>query len=162
MTGWREKETERQKELAKRLAFYLRGNIDAVRFCIDILFVGHLWDDLIDGDKERTPDEVNAAFRTAMGDIPTNPFYQDNIRALSGLLMSAFLQWQDSNVLAKGNMDDAMTCFMIRNSLMAVIHYCLLLTGGPVWAAQQGPAFWHEFGAGITEKYQEFLEEQHA
>jgi len=159
MNEWREKELNQQLEFAKQLVFYLNGNMDAVRFCLDVLFVGHLWDDLVDGDKERTPDEIANALQVVMGSIPTNPFYQANIGALSGMMMSAIMLWQDANVLEKGNADEKMMSFLTRNALLFVVHYCLFLTGGPEWAKAKGPEFWSAIGKGFHDQYLYFLTE---
>jgi len=156
MENWRETELQQQLELQKKLMFFLCGNIDAVKFCIDILFVAHLWDDLVDGDKERNVEEQNAAFRAMLGDVPNNPFYQQNITALAPLMMSSILQWQDANAIEK---DEKAMSYFCRNAMMSIIHYCVFLTGGYSWAEKQGPVFWREFSAGFASKYQEFLTE---
>lgn len=159
MDGWRQRVLDKQIAFMKRLSFYLKGDRDAMRFCADIIFVGHLWDDLVDRDKVRTPDELDKAFQIMLGEIPTNPFYQANIAQLSGLMMSAILLWRDANVLETGNEDERLASFIARNAMISIVHYCLFLVGGLQWAEEQGPNFWREICPGLNDQYLYFLKE---
>jgi hypothetical protein len=160
LVDWREKEAKEGEQVIDRLAYYLKGDADALRFCVDIMFLGHLWDDLIDKDKERTPEEINRAFMSAFGTIPQNPFYQAFQEQLRGLVMSAILQWQDANILERTrNPDEMFAAYIARNGMAAIVHYCMFLVGGPEWCNEQGPSFWREMCAGMYAKYEFFLSE---
>lgn len=146
------------QEVFDKLSFFLQKNRAAVKLCIDLLFVGHLWDDLIDGDVIREPEEIDKAFLIALGELPLNPFYQANQMYLAPLLTSASLLWIDSNGLERGSKDERLTAFCIRNALLNVIHFCIFLVGGGEWVRQQGPDFWRTFLL-TNEKYEELLKE---
>ena len=140
MEDWREKEFKDQQILVESLTHCLRGNKDAVRFCIDVTFIAHVWDDLIDKDKERTNEEISNAFKTALIDIPSNPFYLAYINDLRPLMMNTILQWQDANKLeASGNSHDKHMAFMLRASFIQLFVYCAFLCGGGGWAETIGP-----------------------
>ena len=47
-------EAEQSEQLRVKLVYYLKGDIAAVDFCMAIIYVAHLWDDLIDGDRQRS------------------------------------------------------------------------------------------------------------
>lgn len=140
MEDWRKKELEHQENLIEVLMHALKGNEAAVRFCIDITFIAHVWDDLVDRDKERTSDEISNAFKSALVDIPSNPFYLANINDLRPLMMNVILQWQDANKLeVNGNTHDKHMAFMLRASFIQLFVYCAFLCGGGGWAETIGP-----------------------
>ena len=62
------------------------GDADAVRLLDGLGFVAHVWDDLIDRDKAVTPEQINAAFETALVHVPTNPVYVRHQAALAPLI----------------------------------------------------------------------------
>ena len=126
-------------KLRDHLIYFLQGNLHAVRLCIDLTFIAHVWDDLIDRDRERTAWDINQAFRIALVDIPANPFYLQHITQLWPLFMNAILQWQDANILEKGTKHDKQMAYMLRASFLQIFNYCAYLVGGPEWASEIGP-----------------------
>ena len=131
---------EQQQALVKKLMHCLKGNLDAVKFCIDITFIAHVWDDLIDKDNERTGKDISNAFKSALIDIPANPFYLANINDLRPLMLNAILQWQDANKLeTDGNSHDKHMAYMLRASFIQIFAYCAFLCGGGEWAERIGP-----------------------
>jgi len=122
--------------------------------------VGHLWDDLIDKDRERTPEEINEAFLLMTGEIPMNPFYQAFQLQLSPLMHSAALLWLDSVRLETGTPDERTMAFIIRESLNNIVHYSMLLLGGPAWIKEHGLELWQILSRGYARKYKEFLKEK--
>lgn len=141
-----------------RLGFYLKDDWEAVRFLIDLLFIAHLWDDLIDGDNPREPEEINQAFTKAMGSIPNNLFYQAHQRLLAPLLHSTSLLWLDSVKMERGTLDEKLNCFIARNAILGVMHYSLCLTGGEPWVREHGADFLKDFGPAY-QTFKEFLTE---
>ena len=127
-----------KENLVKNLSYFLKGNIDAMRLIIDIFDLIHIWDDLVDKDKERTSDEINNAFRIALIDIPLNPFYQRYQGHLIPLIMNCILQWEDANEMEKMGDSDKHQAFMLRASVIQLISYCAFLIGGMEWSRQVG------------------------
>lgn len=150
--------TEYQLE---RLSYFLKDNKYAMKFCLDILWTGQLWDDLIDGDNPRPAEDVNAAFLKAFRDIPNNawfaslpsPFKQQ----LEGLIISAAMQYRDSTKLELGNEDDRFMALLIRNSSLSIAHYCIGLLGGEDWLDENSLEFWQLFG--LKNEYLNFVAE---
>jgi hypothetical protein len=151
--------TAMNQESLDFLIFAMKEDSNAVNLCLDLLFVGHLWDDLIDGDVKREPEEINSAFLKALGEIPLNPVYIANQFQLAPMMLNVSLLWLASNDLEKGNDDNRFTAFMIRNGLLTIIHYIMVLVGGFQWARDRSAEFWRVFGLTL-EKYQEFVEEK--
>ena len=131
------------------LSFFLKDNKGALKLALDIIYVSHLWDDLIDGDVERSVEDVNAAFIKAFRSIPNNSFYINlpliAQQQLNGLIISAAMQYRESTQLEIGNDDDRFIAFLIRNSVLPIIHYLMLLVGGESWIDEQGISFWRAF-----------------
>ena len=139
MNEWRKSQILAQEQLAERLLYFLKGNRWAVAFCMDLTFIAHLWDDLFDNDRQRTPCEINAAFIASLVGIPSNPFYLEHILDLRPLMRNAILQWQDANVLEKSDqLHDKHLAFGLRASFLQIFNYCAYLTGGSDWVNQVG------------------------
>jgi len=147
--------TNFSKETYDHLNFFLKGDKAAVEFAIDLIYLAHLIDDLVDGDVEREVEDIKRGFRVLIVDQRANPFYNAFRGALDPLLASAFMLWLDSTYLETGGNSERFTAFMIRNDILKVIHHCMMLVGGPDWAQEQGPDFWRTLGI-KEEKLAEF------
>lgn len=145
----REQEIKQQAALIEKLRYFLKEDIDAVRFCIDFVFICHLWDDLIDKDKERTDTDINDAFLAALVEIPGNPFYMRHMHVLRPVILNIILQWEDANTLERGSDHDKQMAWMLRAGMLQIFNVCAYLVGGPAWAREVGP--------GIRRMYEETL-----
>lgn len=148
-------------EELESLSFFLKDNKAALKLALDIIYVGHLWDDLVDRDVQRTTEDINSAFIKAFRDIPDNLFYQTLPpmfqQQLAGLIISTGMQYRDSIYLEMGDQGDRFTGFLIRNAALSIIHYLMFLVGGEDWVDEQGVNFWRTFG--LRDQYLEFVEE---
>jgi hypothetical protein len=69
------------------------GNQDALNVYRMFVDLAHLWDDLVDKDKEATEDAINNAFLICLVYLPANPFYrsiQDQILPMWLTVVSAY------------------------------------------------------------------------
>jgi hypothetical protein len=69
------------------------GNQDALNVYRMFVDLAHLWDDLVDKDKEATEDDINNAFLICLVYLPANPFYrsiQEQILPMWLTVVSAF------------------------------------------------------------------------
>jgi hypothetical protein len=133
------------EETFAKLSMFLKEDANAVKLCIDLIYLGHIVDDFIDKDVQRTDDEVKQAFLLALGEIPLNPFYQAFQSQLAPMMMSSTLLWLNSNELEHGNKDERLTAFCLRNALLNLVHFCMFLLGGASWTIKHGPDFWKTF-----------------
>jgi hypothetical protein len=115
------------------LAKWLRGHKQAIAMVLMVHEIVELWDDLIDKDKEIEPADINRAFRTALIELPRNPFYQDNFAALNTLIESAIFDWHTANTFeaAKTNLE---TAFGLRCTIQSVTVITARIIGGNEWA----------------------------
>lgn len=151
---------ESERRFYEELFQLLKGDLNAMELCFDLIYCGHFWDDLIDKDKVRSDDEINQCFTAMLGRLPRNPFYQHFIRDLAPLMMSTVLQWKDANKLETiGDLAERNMAFMLRNMLMQVVGYCIWLIGGDEWYQTAGEKFQRLCAREIVPLYGEFMKE---
>jgi len=116
---------------AETLLELFQGNQDAVMFCMELLYVYHLWDDLYDGDKERDKEEINHAFMTILTGFRRNAFYRTFQHDLLPLITSSILQWTDANEIElEGEESELPKSYMLRANIVQIWGYCAYLIGG--------------------------------
>lgn len=145
------------KEKQDRLLYFLKDDKHAMLFCLDLLYVSHLWDDLLDLDKQRSGEEINEAFIRSLWRIPSNPFYRQCQPALLPMMYNALSMWLESSTLKKGDENGKLAAFALDNAVVEIIHFCILIKGTIDWAREVGPEFWALFGP-TTEDLTECLE----
>lgn len=140
-----------------RLLYFLKDDKLALLFCLDLLYIGHTWDSLIDKDEIVTPEDINQAFIKCLALIPNNPFYAQCQPALLPMMYNCLTMWLESNELRKGNRDQKITAFSIGNDgIIQIIHFCIVLKGTAEWAREVSEEFWQLFGP-TQEELDEFL-----
>lgn len=146
---------EENKELPDKILHYMMGDKAAALFCLQLVNVAHLWDDLIDKDRKPSDKEINEAFQIMLLSIPSNPFYVEHREALQTLIQNAILQWKDANVLERGSDHDKHMAYMLRASITQIFNYCAFLIGGQEWTDKIGP----EMRRMYEEPLESFMEE---
>ena len=104
--------------------------VEAAAFCLDIIYIAHFWDDLIDKDKTRTNEEINRAFEILLIGMPTNNFYQEYQKAIMPMLHTTITAWYESNKRQSGNEEDKFFAFFLRNILLNVVYFSYSVVGG--------------------------------
>ena len=69
------------------------GNQDALNMYRAFVDLAHVWDDLVDKDKELSETKINQAFLTCLVYLPANPFYrsiQEQILPMWLMVVSAY------------------------------------------------------------------------
>ena len=147
---------EVKEEMADSLLTLFKGNADAVMFCMELLWVYHLWDDLIDQDKERTKDDINQAFFMLFDKLRRNVFFRQYENELYPLITSSILQWMDSNELEKkGELSDLRKAYMLRAFIYQIWCYCAYLIGGFDYYKEVGPVMQTIY----VEEFDEYIKE---
>lgn len=110
-----------------------KGNNDAALFIFQMLDALHLWDDLIDQDKEPTAEGINAAFWNMLVAIPSNPFYQQNIVTLQAILRLAIANWKAATEYERDPQTptDLQVAFIIRSTYIDLVTVVAGIIGGP-------------------------------
>lgn len=139
--------SEQQNTFELAFSKWFLGNAAAVRACMDVLEVAHLWDDVVDQNKDIDKEAANRAMRKAMIDLPSNPFWAAHLGMLMPVMQLAYLQWRSANVLEVSAVTaDVQKAFMLRASLYSVFHYVAMICGGIDHADQIGPEIYRLYG----------------
>jgi hypothetical protein len=119
------------------------GNQDALNMYRMFVDLSHLWDDLVDKDKDAAEDGINNAFLICLVYLPANPFYrsiQDQILPMWLAVVSAY---QTANKFEKDKdphgIEIAHSLRYAAGNIMAyAVHVCI----GPERAKEVLPDMW--------------------
>jgi hypothetical protein len=119
------------------------GNQDALNMYRMFVDLSHLWDDLVDKDKDATEDDINNAFLICLVYLPANSFYrsiQDQILPMWLTVVSAY---QTANKFEKDKdphgLEIAHSLRYAAGNIMAyAVHVCI----GPEKAKEVLPEMW--------------------
>ena len=114
----------------------LKGNAAAIALVRTLNLAINAWDDLIDGDKTPTINEIHAAFIALLVDLPRNPFYREHMDELLPCIEVAIAEWLAANELEGGNKEDRARAHVLRFSGLSVYVMCARIVGGIQWAAE--------------------------
>ena len=79
------------------------GDVAAAQLLNDLSYVSHVWDDLIDKDKERTATEINDAFERMLIGIPNNSFFLQHRQNLTPIMYTGIIGFLTANEMEKSN-----------------------------------------------------------
>lgn len=133
MLKQQESEQHEQYDRLPYLAWALNNNAEAVSLCEQLVYVSHLWDDLIDGDVAVDAERVNRAMWTAIVDVPANPFYQRHYGQLAPVIRQSIIDWMDATTLERQDQHGQTIAFVLRDGIQSVITTCAYLVGGYDW-----------------------------
>lgn len=145
----------KDREAIEVLSRAMQGNPDAVDFCLTLNSIVEKWDDLHDGDKQVSKEDINRAFTAALIGLPRNPFYRRYMEELLPVMTEALLAWHDSNELAKGGDHDRKMAWMLKQQVTRVCNHCAYIIGGLDWYRTVGADICRIF----TETQEEYLQE---
>lgn len=103
---------------------------DAVNFILDFGEICEVWDDLIDKDKPLSDERIHNTFWILLTQIPINPFFERNKLMLIPLLISGINAWLDANDLEKGDLNDQVFSYVLRDWYMEFVSFIIYLTRG--------------------------------
>lgn len=154
-----ERDIMNMENMKQALMWFLRGNEDAVRFCLTAYAFAQLWDDVVDSDKPpRDVDEFNRITLMMLTECLCNPFVTAHAGNISACFLSIFLRWQDANKLEKtGAERDLHLAWANKFSLVDLFHVCAFFVGGPQWAMEHGP----QFRRILDESYHDLVKEKY-
>lgn len=137
-----------QSDLQEKLLVWMQGNEAAADVCVKIINVLNVWDDLIDQDKVLNSEHINEAFRTALVDLPLNPFYQANQGIFVPLILNSYAQWVCANKMERQPEDsnDLIYSYVLRDTFVGILVNCAFIVGGPLWLGEVGPDIWRYCG----------------
>lgn len=133
----------------------LKNDNNATSFCIDLMSICQVWDDLIDND-DCKDDDINGVFDILLFRLPVNPFYLKYQSSLMPLIMNAKLKWMDANKMENEKQgEDLHMAYMLRAEIYSIFAYVAFLVGGFEYYNEVGVEIRRLYG----EKMSEFIEE---
>lgn len=120
--AWRD---ERNRRLAEWV-----GDPDAVRFILQFADVCEVFDDLWDGDKPVTKDDLTRVLFTVLVDMPLNPFFDRYKGNLVPIIITGVNAWLDANAMEKGDRNDRVFAYVLRDWYMEFVAFVIYLTRG--------------------------------
>lgn len=119
---------------------FLKGDAAAIDCIGKLIQVAHILDDLVDGDRKLTWDEITAAFWLALIDLPQCPFYRAHGDAIRTVLAVGMTNWLSANRLEADGDELALSIsFVLRSSYIDLVTVAALIVGGVGWATEVTP-----------------------
>lgn len=119
------------------------GNQDALNMFRAFVELAHIWDDLVDKDKDVSPEQINQAFLTCLVYLPANPFYraiQDQILPMWLVVVSSF---ETANFFEKAKDEHGIEiAHGLRYAAGNIIAYAVHVCVGPEKAKEFLPSVW--------------------
>lgn len=133
------KQAENEALLA-RLRWLCKDNVEAFQFCVMILDMVAIYDDIIDKDNvEHTDLQVHSMMHSALFGLPYNSFYQTNFALLNPIMLNSVANWRMANELEKTKaLPDLHIAFIIRSSYSDILRMVAFIVGGDAHSIQAG------------------------
>jgi len=133
------------------------GNQDALTMYRMFVDLAHIWDDLIDKDKEVTERGINNAFLICLVYLPLNPFYQLIQRDILPMWVTVVSSYEAANKFERDKDERGLeAAHMLRYAAGNILAYAIHVAVGPELAAQYVPEMWKDV---VNERFAEYREE---
>jgi hypothetical protein len=133
------------------------GNQDALNMYRALVHLSHVWDDLVDKDKEVSERDINLAFGSCLLYLPTNPFYraiQDQILPMWVVVLSSY---ETANKFERDKDEHGIEiAHSLRYAAGQIIAYAVHVCIGPDKAREDLPEVWKTI---FHERFDEYRKE---
>lgn len=109
---------------------------DACRFLRTYGDICEVFDDLWDGDKPVTKDDLARTLFNALVELPLNSFFAQYRGNLVPLIVTGINAWLDANALEKGTRNDRVFAYVLRDIYMELIAFVIYVTRGQQYMRQ--------------------------
>lgn len=117
------------------------GDTPGARWVGHIFRALHVYDDLIDGDRPLTKEEIHQTFWTMLVSLPSDQFFQKHASALLPLIVNSIVNWRVANDIEG---DEAVSkralgvAWILRGAYIDLLSMSLVLERGPEYAVGVG------------------------
>lgn len=133
------------------------GNQDALNMYRMFIDLAHLWDDLVDKDREPTETEINNAFLICLVYLPCNPFYQSIQRDIMPMWITVVSGYQTANKFERDKDEHGIeTGHMLRYAAGNIIAYAIHVCVGSDKASEFIPEMWKNV---VVERFDDYRKE---
>jgi hypothetical protein len=119
--------------------------------------LSHLWDDLVDKDKEATEDEINNAFLICLVYLPANPFYRSIQEQILPMWLTVVSAYQTANKFERDKDAHGIEISHgLRYAAGNIVAYMVYVCVGPEKAKEFLPDMWKNI---FFERYDDYRKE---
>ena len=133
------------------------GNQDALNVYRMFVDLAHLWDDLVDKDKEATEDDINNAFLICLVYLPANPFYRSIQEQILPMWLTVVSAYQTANKFERDkDVHGIEIAHGLRYAAGNIVAYMVYVCVGPEKAKEFLPDMWKNI---FFERYDDYRKE---
>jgi hypothetical protein len=133
------------------------GNADALSMYRMLVDLAHLWDDLVDKDKDVPELDINNSFLICLVYLPLNPFYQQIQRDVMPMWITVVSAYQTANKFEREKDERGLeAAHMLRYAAGNILAYAIHVCVGSEKAAEYIPEMWKDV---VNESFAEYREE---
>lgn len=133
------------------------GNQDALNMYRMFVSVAHVWDDLVDKDKEVSEDAINNTFLTCLVYLPANPFYQTIQTQVLPMWLTVVSAYQVANHFEREKDPHGIEiAHSLRYAVGNIVAYAVHVCVGAEQAKQVLPEVWKAI---FFERFDEYRKE---
>lgn len=133
------------------------GNQDALNMYRMFVSVAHVWDDLVDKDKEVSEDAINNTFLTCLAYLPANPFYQTIQTQVLPMWLTVVSAYQVANHFEREKDPHGIEiAHSLRYAVGNIVAYAVHVCVGAEQAKQVLPEVWKAI---FFERFDEYRKE---
>ena len=147
---------EHEQSFLQLFDYIYKGDHEAIHVSMELVRVAHVWDDLIDGDVEVGPNEINAAFVGVLCEIGGSWLWD---RQAAELARVQFFKWMAANKIEAtpdATTEQKMIAYTARAGFYELFYYFAFRLHGVEWAASVAPAIASWYGEPADEYLLEF------
>lgn len=133
------------------------GNQDALNFFRMLVDLAHIWDDLVDKDKDVNESQINNAFLIALVYLPANAFYQKIQAQILPMWVTVVSAYQTANHFERCKDPHGVEiAHTLRYAAGNIIAYAIHVCVGPERAKAYLPDMWK---AVVVERFGDYRKE---
>lgn len=106
------------------------GDSHAISFILAFADACELFDDIVDGDKPVGEAHAVRVLFSLITELPLNPFFDAFKQQLIPILITGINAWLDANELEKGDENDQVFAYVLRDWYMEFVSYVIYLARG--------------------------------
>lgn len=136
---------------------WFAGNEHGLRMYSNLCELAHIWDDLVDQDKEITEARVNRAFFIALVELPANPLYARLQGQLLPFWVATISSYAVANKWEREKDEHGLELgHTLRHMGVELIGYVVYICGGPEHAERVMPEVWKDI---VPERFKDYRKE---
>lgn len=120
---------EWRRERDARLAEWI-ADPAAIAFIIQVFDFAEVIDDLWDGDKPVTREDITRILFVMLTEFPLNPFFDRFKHQLVPIMVTGINAWLDANTLERGSDNDRVFAYVLRDWYAEMIAFVIYLARG--------------------------------